>query len=262
MGKCSFVNEENSNALAWECSLTGKDPGPEVVNAYCSSEKTCEYCPVRGGDDRILNPDPLTEEICDEIISSVTAIIDSSVNALSSGLSAVFEPAAGTGYEFLDDSLSDAASRYIQIPVFNGDFVSIVKTDAEKNRAQSLEESLNGIFSRMQPADFAPMPSGSRNSVFKVDSEIFTRLTSETETAMDMMSSYINAEVGCTEKYAQPVKNRLGELDREVFEYLQGIRYSVMDVQRVFESGVSDSLSGTGGLSSYFGTDFRWPQSR
>lgn len=68
MGKCEYVDDSASFADGWHCKLLrGHVDDRSLVNNYCRDSVYCEYCPVRGGDDRRRRRDPEPEEKIPEI---------------------------------------------------------------------------------------------------------------------------------------------------------------------------------------------------
>jgi hypothetical protein len=73
MAHCEYMDREKSFLDGTYCALTGgKVDDPDVVKYYCDSCVDCVCCPVRGGDDRVLQqirerqkgpaPEPVHEE--------------------------------------------------------------------------------------------------------------------------------------------------------------------------------------------------------
>ena len=248
MANCPNINEEKSGPTGgWFCNVCGEPVGSDFFTNYCDSNVNCEYCPYNGGDDRIRNPEALTEEICDRIRRSVRMNMDNGERLLHIFLGELCGLAVQTQYEYLCGKIEDAAMSRISQPSLKGQLVDVVVTDIEKERAEELEEDLNHMFWGIEPANYVWRFSVSGEQL-QISSYDFEKLIALIENSSYNIGAALDGGVdaGGISKYEEPVNRAQRELENSVNGYLQGILGAVNESQNTYEYGCSLTFASIG----------------
>lgn len=259
MGSCSYLNQEKSGPVnGCYCGVIGGYVEQDFRTCYCTREVACQYCPHRGGDDRIRNPEALTEEICESIQSSVSRNLDYGKQYVCQSLRQLQETAAQTGYDYLGQMIYEAALTHITTPSVSGEFVSVVLTEVEKKRARTLEENLDGMFAEFQPCEYA-CGAGS-GGIPDISGSVFQQMSSEATGYGSSASSLIQKRVdaGGISKYEDIVSRALETLGDRILYYFSVVSQGISEAGTVFDSGCSSTFSGMGAFDTYTGEGPGW----
>ena len=260
MANCPYVDQEESGpSNGWYCSIVERSVDYGFYSNYCCSAVSCEHCPYRGGDDRLRNPECLTEEVCSSIIWSVKEALGYLDRYICETLARIIETATGTGYEHLGQMICQYGNYYISFPDLSGTIEPLVLTDPERDRARSLEQNLTQEFQQIQPGKYLSF-SGCRG-LPDLSSRVFGTLADDALVygyQANCSVSGADIDAGSTTKYEEPVRNALILLGNEVERFFGSVSYGINKAGSKFESGCSRALSGIGNSSGYTGDSVIW----
>ncbi len=252
MANCPNVNQEKSGPMnGWFCNVCGEPVDSDFYTNYCDDIVNCEYCPYNGGDDRIRNPEALTEEICDSIRQSVRLNIDRGICRIQLFFEKLCGLAVQTQYEYLCRNIENETTRRISQPSLKGQITDVVLTDIEKERAEELEKDLNHMFWEIQPADFAPPISVSGDQL-RVSSSDLQEIIWLVENSSYSIGDALNGKVdgGGISKYEDPVSEAQRELEIYVDRYMRDILGAVNEAKNTYEHGCALTFSSIGRMGT------------
>lgn len=262
MANCPYVDQEKSGpSNGWYCSIAGEAVGYDFHSNYCSSSVSCEHCPYCGGDDRLRNPDCLTEEICQSILSSTWNMVESLNRYLCESIIRIMEQATNTGYAYLLEMIRQYTNYWIYPPDISGQITALVLTEPERGRAQSLESGLEEIWSQViQPGEYtARYPSDSLLPHLSSDTfRMIVSIASEYGDAAYAIATESEIDTGGIPKYESVVRDADRELGGEVNELFREICEGIYEAERVFENGCSSALSSAGTGRGYSADSVIW----
>lgn len=254
MANCYNVNEEKSGPMnGWFCNVCGQSVDSDIYTNYCNDIVNCQYCPYMGGDDRIRNPEALTEEICYSIMQSVRFNMDRGICEIQLFLEKLCSLASQTQYEYLCRNIENETMRRISQPSLKGQIVDVVLTDIEKKRAENLEKDLNHMFWEIQPADFAAPISVSGNQLCVSSSDLQEIIWLIQNSSYSLGNAFDgNVDGEGISKYEDPVHEAQRELEIYVNGYMRDILSAVNEVKNTYECGCSMTFGSMGrmGLSA------------
>lgn len=259
-GGCPNVDQEKSGPSAgWYCSVIGEAVGSDFHSNYCCSSVSYEYCPYIGGDDRLRNPECLTEEVCSCILYSVKMSLEYLNQYIADSIVRIIEKIEETGYECLGENLCQSGNYWIVTPDLSGKIEALVITDPERERAQELEQNLTQMFAQIQPANYLCSPK--YLDLPSLASTVFDEIKDETHTYGWKAYTSIAEnpiDTGGAVKYEEPVAEAQRIIGGEVYSYFKVLASGIDDAKRIFEKGCSSALSSIGNSRGYTGEPVIW----
>lgn len=252
---CPAYREADSSTKTDSFCAQKKDkPDKDIEFRYCGNSVDCIHCPVRGGDDRLRNPDCLTEEVCEAIITSMSEILNDTMKFVMDSFQELYQFVAQTGYLYLAGEIDNWIGHRIALPDFHLEFVNKVKTEPEKARARALEETLDSMIENCQPCEhIEPLRIyGDVPKITDLDFAVMDRVWMDyTCDVQNIAESPADANgIGIYEGILAREQSTLGQ---SLYYYFDDIGKAINTAWSVFDAGCAATFSHIGNVNVYSG---------
>ena len=250
----AYREADSSTKMDSFCAQKKDKPDKDIEFRYCGNPVDCIHCPVRGGDDRLRNPDCLTEEVCEAIIESMKNIVNDTMLFASTCIKGLYSCISRMGYAELAEEVGRYICNRIDLPDFSQRFVPAVKTEPEKKRAEALEEALNEMMAVCQLSEVLSPPriTGRTPCISDLDFAAMDRVWRDyTCDVQNIAESPADANgIGIYEGILAREQSTLGQ---SLYYYFDDIGKAINTAWSVFDAGCAATFSHIGNVNVYSG---------